>query len=159
MFSPLPSSQCGREWARPHHPTPHWALYSVHPQHVRPQAVSGVNLLFVCLFVCGTLKYAPPPLNTAAELLTPALVTYTLMLNTRYFPFSSWHSSSQTSEHLITGTRDPRPGDVLGVRNPLAKRLNPRGPSLPPYARPPGFWFPCHPIWPAPSIWPPESGF
>lgn len=81
MHIHLPSSQCGREWAWPHHPTPHQALYSVHPQHVWPQAVSGVNLLFVCLFVRGTLKYAPrPPINTAAELLTPELVTYTLML-------------------------------------------------------------------------------
>lgn len=60
LLTHLPSSQCGREWAWPHHPTPHQALYSVHPQHVWPQAVSGLNPLFVCLFVQGTLKYTLP---------------------------------------------------------------------------------------------------
>lgn len=59
--------------------------------------------LFVCLWGIET-----PPINTAAELLTPELVTYTLMLTPRISLFLPGIVAAKSQNQMIPGTRDPQ---------------------------------------------------
>lgn len=83
-----------------------------------------------CLLVCGALRITPLPINTAAELLTPVLVTYTLMLTPgTSFPLPGI-VEAKPPNHLIPGTRDPPPQTrhSAGGRNPLTQEAESQGP-------------------------------
>lgn len=79
--------------------------------------------LFVCLWGIET-----PPINTAAELLTPELVTYTLMLTPYISLFLPGIVAAKSQNQMIPGTRDPQARQCAGSRNPLTQEDESQGP-------------------------------